>query len=90
MQIIQDTIDKFVPCKTQTNIKKFPNHIQNLFLHKSKMWSKISDDESKAKFLLSSKTLDREISRFLRNRENKQMSSQNTKFDYYTRKKRMQ
>jgi hypothetical protein len=78
-ELIQVYIPYFVP---KSPISGYPNHIQKLFIYRSKLWKDISKPHIKIKFDQVCLKIDSEIYRFLQNRENKKFSSIKSKFDF--------
>uniref|UniRef100_A0A1I8BVZ0 Reverse transcriptase domain-containing protein n=1 Tax=Meloidogyne hapla TaxID=6305 RepID=A0A1I8BVZ0_MELHA len=76
-------IESLVPLIKQTDsIKNLPVHIQRLYQYRKNLWKAITKEHIRKKFLETSKKFELEISKFIRNRENKKLFNIKTKFDY--------
>lgn len=76
-------IESLVPLIKQTDsIKNLPVHIQRLYQYRKNLWKGITKEHIRKKFLETSKKFELEISKFIRNRENKKLFNIKTKFDY--------
>nr|CAD2176672.1 unnamed protein product [Meloidogyne enterolobii] len=83
VSFLHNIILSHVPLSYNPNsIEHLPLHIQRLNQYRSKLWKNISKPNIKIKFLETSKKLDYEISKFIKNRENKKLSNIKTKFNY--------
>nr|CAD2133876.1 unnamed protein product [Meloidogyne enterolobii] len=72
-----------VPLSNKSDsFEHYPVHIQRLYQYRKNLWKGISKPHIKEKFIETSKKLEHEISKFIRNRENKKLSNIKTKFDY--------
>jgi len=74
VSFLQTIIKSQVPLSYNPNsIEHLPLHIQRLHQYRSKLWKDISIPHIKIKFLETSKKLDYEIAKFIKNRENKKL-----------------
>nr|CAD2163913.1 unnamed protein product [Meloidogyne enterolobii] len=83
LSFLHTIIRSCVPLSNNSDsLEHFPVHIQRLHQYRKNLWKGISKPHIKEKFIETSKKLEHEISKFIRNRENKKLSNINTKFDY--------
>ncbi|KAL7080411.1 hypothetical protein ACQ4LE_000077 [Meloidogyne hapla] len=62
--------------------KKYPAHIESMIQYKNKLYKNRNSPNSTEKIQIISQKIDYEINKFLRNRENKNLKNQNTKYRY--------
>nr|CAD2193607.1 unnamed protein product [Meloidogyne enterolobii] len=80
---LQSIIQSYVPISSGPHsIDHFPIHIQRLDQYRKNLWKRISKPCIREKYIETSNKLEYEISKFIRNRENKKLSNIKTKFDY--------
>nr|CAD2195610.1 unnamed protein product [Meloidogyne enterolobii] len=83
LSFLHTIIRSCVPLSNKSDsFEHFPAHIQGLHQYRKNLWKGISKPHIKEKFIETSNKLEYEISKFIRNRENKKLSNIKTKFDY--------
>jgi len=74
LSTIHQIIDEFVPITIpKPLISKYPSHIQKLISYQQKLWEDTIHEKVYDKFLKTTKKLDREICKYQRNRESKNL-----------------
>nr|CAD2176272.1 unnamed protein product [Meloidogyne enterolobii] len=83
LEIIHQIIQNFIPLKTiNKDFAKFPKHIQKMISYKNLLWKNINKPAIREKYILTQQKIDKEISRFLKNREISKFNDSRSRFQY--------